>query len=453
MSKPKHITIVGAGLVGSLLAVYLNRRGYKVSVFEKRADMRKSNVSAGRSINLALAQRGIHALEQAGLMNDVLPLLIPMKGRMLHEIGSQPEFFPYGQREHEVIYSVSRGGLNNMMMTAAESNSDTEFFFEHELVDVDLKNDHLKFVDLGVGKERSVSFDFLIGADGGGSQVRSELMEACGGKCSAEMLDHDYKELEIPADKDGGFLIDKNSLHIWPRGGFMLIALPNLDGSFTVTLFMPTRGETSFEQISKNNVASFFEEVFPSAAKLMPELETDFCLNPTGDLGTIRCYPWVHDNAMILGDAAHAIVPFHGQGMNCGFEDCAKLDRLLNEFDDDWTRAADEFQKTRKPNADAIADMALENYVIMRDSVSDDLFQKKKVLGFELERRFPRRFIPRYSMVMFHDIPYHDAIQRGLIQDEIMSGLLKGKDDPLDVDYEAAETLIVEKLSELTFAF
>ena len=449
---------MGAGLVGSLLAVFLHRRGYAVDVFEKRPDLRVRGGSAGRSINLALAARGMNALEQAGLLELVRPLLIPMRGRMLHEIGKEPEFFAYGQREHEVIYSVSRGLLNNLMVTAAESESAASFHFEHELVDVDLTRCQLEFRAAAGPENRREEFEYLIGADGGGSQVRQEIVEAGPGSFSAEMLDHDYKELEIPAGKDGRHQLDPNALHIWPRGGFMLIALPNLDGSFTVTLFMPSDRQES-EQASFADLAgpgdarAFFDEVFPTASRLMPELEQDFAENPTSDLGTIRCDNWVHGNTLILGDAAHAIVPFHGQGMNCGFEDCAKLNQMLDEFDDDWNSAAAAFAESRRPQANAIAEMALENYVVMRDSVSDARFQAKKELGFRLEARWPKRFIPRYSMVMFHDIPYAEAQRRGAIQEAIMEDLLGDGNNADAVDLVQAEQWIQDRLTELELNF
>ncbi len=453
MVRPKHITIAGAGLVGSLLAVILNRRGYRVTIFEKRPDLRTSDISAGRSINLALANRGTHALRLAGLMHDVETLLIPMRGRMLHEWGEPAEFWPYGQREHEVIYSVSRGELNNLMMTAAETECLTQIHFSHEIQSVDFEKNEFRVLDHQTGNTRIESFEYLIGADGGGSEVRQALVDAADGSFTAEMLDHDYKELEIPAGPGNTFQIEKEALHIWPRGGFMLIALPNLDGSFTVTLFMPSQGEISFEKLTDPDVViEFFREQFPSAIEFLPFLAEDFFSNPTGELGTIRCDTWVYRNSMLLGDAAHAIVPFHGQGMNCGFEDCAKLNDLLDQYDDDWEVAAAEFEKARKPNADAIADMALENYVIMRDSVSDAEFQLKKEIGFKLEQKFPQQFIPRYSMVMFHDIPYAEALHRGKIQDEIMNQIIRGN-DPNDIDMTLAERLIQAELSPLEFAF
>jgi len=287
---------------------------------------------------------------------------------------------------------------------------------------------------------------------------RRSLIPAVDGKSESEFLDHDYKELEIPAgrnatDKNPGYQIEKEALHVWPRGGFMLIALPNLDGSFTVTLFMPKTGKNSFENLKKpDDVKSFFETHFPSALALIPELEKDFFDNAQGRLGTVRCSPWFfEDKAVILGDASHAIVPFHGQGMNAGFEDCSELIRLLDEFEDDWSKVLPGFDRIRRPNAHAIAEMALENYVTMRSSVSDPKFQLKKQVGFELEKRFPKRFVPRYSMVMFHLIPYAEAFDRGTIQQEILSALTADADSLEEVDFKKAESMVVEKLAEVNF--
>lgn len=446
--RDEKITIVGGGLAGSLLSVMLGRRGYDVTVFEKRADMRKQTVDAGRSINLALAQRGIDALKRAELMDDVEPLLIPMRGRQLHLSSGEQEFSPYGQREHEVIYSVSRELLNGLMMTAAEEHERVNVRFEQSCEAIDLEKKQVTFQDLSTQASHVVEYDILIGCDGAGSRVRRQIMSAINGESSSEFLEHDYKELTIPATANGEHKIEREALHIWPRGGFMLIALPNLDGSFTVTLFMPKKGSPSFESIEQSDeLQAFFQSEFPTALDLIPDLATEFYGNPTGRLGTLRCEPWYFgDSAMILGDASHAIVPFHGQGMNAGFEDCAILSSMLDEADHDWKSVIAEFSRIRKPNADAIADMALENYITMRDSVRDEQFQLKKEVGFELERRLPNRFIPRYSMVMFHTIPYADALARGLIQEEILNHLTVGKSSIEQVDLEEGCKLVEERL-------
>lgn len=447
--KEKRVVIVGGGLAGSLLSVMLGRRDYDVTVFEKRADMRKREVDGGRSINLALAQRGIKALTAAGLMDRVSPLLIPMRGRQLHLPGGQQEFSPYGQREHEVIYSVSRELLNSLMMTAAEEHERVNVVFEHDCETVDFDKRQIQFRDLPSDNKRLVEYDILMGCDGAGSRVRRQMMPLVDGKSRSDFLDHDYKELTIPPGLGGSHQIKTEALHIWPRGGYMLIALPNLDGSFTVTLFLPKTGDVSFESLKDiDSVNTFFAEQFPTALELIPELAVEFFENPTGLLGTLRCEPWHRgDSAVILGDAAHAVVPFHGQGMNAAFEDCDVLCQLLDDLDHDWAKALAEFSRVRKPNADAIADMALENYVTMRDSVMDEQFQLKKEVGFELERRHPDRFIPRYSMVMFHSIGYAEAFERGGVQEELLNEVTSGKGSIAEVDLDWAEKLVIERLA------
>lgn len=438
--RPREITIVGAGLVGSLLATLLGQRGYRVQLLERRSDMRRYEVDAGRSINLALSERGIHALDLAGLMDQVRPLLIPMRGRMLHDEKGNTEFSPYGQRPEEVIYSVSRGGLNRLMMTAAEQHPDVQLRFNQRCQSINFEANRLELTDQVTGERILHDFEILVGADGAGSQVRQAMIRAVGGAATSEFLDHDYKELEIPSGPEGTHRIEREALHIWPRGGFMLIALPNLDGSFTVTLFLPKEGDPGFDRLTgEEEVAAFFARWFPSAASLIPELTKDFFSNPTGPLGTVRCAPWHYQNdSLILGDAAHAIVPFHGQGMNAGFEDCSELIRLLDEHGEDWDAVLPEFSQIRKPCGDAIAQMALENYVTMRDSVLDPQFQLKKELGFALERELPDRFIPRYSMVMFHRIPYDVVLQRGKMQERLLGTLVEGKTSLAEIDLAAA---------------
>ena len=388
MSRPKEITIAGAGLVGSLLGVLLGQQGYKVRIIERRGDSRNDDVDSGRSINLALSERGIHALRLAGLMEQVEPLLIPMRGRMLHSVDGRTELLSYGQRPHEVIYSVSRQELNSLLLTAAEDASDVNVTFDQKVTDIDFDTRQLGTVDASSGQNHTLSFELLIGADGAGSRVRRSLIAKTEGKSRSEFLDHDYKELEIPAI-DGKHAMEPEALHIWPRGGYMLIALPNLDGSFTLTLFLPKTGDPSFKSLdSPAKVRAFFDQQFPDAVPLMPDLVEDFANHPAGRLGTVYCSPWHYkDCGLILGDASHAIVPFHGQGMNAGFEDCSELLRLLEQNDHDWATTLPNFEQHRKPNADAIAQMAIENYTTMRSSVIDEKFQLKKELGFELERR------------------------------------------------------------------
>ncbi|MEM9941148.1 MAG: NAD(P)/FAD-dependent oxidoreductase [Planctomycetota bacterium] len=450
MEKSK-IVISGAGLTGSLLALLLGQRGYDVTILERRPDTRSNTEDSGRSINLALSSRGIHALKMAGLMDQVGQLLIPMSGRMLHFESGRSELMPYGQRDHEVIYSVSRRDLNAMTLNAAVAASKVDVKFLQKVSKVDLANNQIVVEDIPTGQSRVENFDLLIGADGAGSRTRRSLIPFVNGKSTSEFLDHDYKELEIPAATNGKYQIEKQALHIWPRGGYMLIALPNQDGSFTVTLFLPKSGPDGFSQLeSSKDVQHFFEANFPSAIRLIPDLIQDYFDNAQGKLGTLRCSPWFYqDSCVILGDAAHAIVPFHGQGMNAGFEDCSELIRLLNHYHDDWKSTLQEFDRIRKPNADAIAEMALENYVTMRESVADPKFQLKKEIGFRLETRFPDRFVPRYSLVMFHRVPYATAYRRGKIQQQILSSLADEIESVNDVDFSRAEILVHENLSTL----
>ena len=451
MHRPKKIHIVGAGLVGSLLAVMLGKRGYEVTVLERRPDPRLKAAESGRSINLALSSRGIAALTNAGLMDEVNELLTPMKGRMLHLEDGREVFSSYGQRPEEVIYSISRNSLNVLMINKAEQSPPVNVHFSQKLEWIDFDRNTISARDLPSGNAHEQPFEIVIGSDGAGSKTRRILMPVNGGQSKTEFLDHDYKELEIPAGPNASYQIEKNALHIWPRGDFMLIALPNQNGSFTVTLFLPKEGPVSFRSLeNQGNVQPFFKEYFPDAIRLIPNLENDFNDNPTGRLGTVRCGPWHHsDKAVILGDASHAIVPFHGQGMNAGFEDCFELNRLLDEHDDDWSTALPEFDRIRRPNAEAIADMAIENYVTMRSTVIDPKYQLKKDLGFELEKRFPECYLPRYSMVMFHLIPYADAFERGKKQKAILDQLVENIGSLEEVDFDLAKELIQEQLTPM----
>ncbi|MEA5446368.1 NAD(P)/FAD-dependent oxidoreductase [Gammaproteobacteria bacterium AB-CW1] len=450
MSNEK-IMIAGAGLAGSLMAVYLARRGFDVTVFEKRPDMRQETISAGRSINLALANRGIAGLEGAGVMDRVNDLLIPMEGRMLHDEQGGLDFQAYGKRPEEVIYSVSRGELNKRLMDAAEETGRVRFHFNQALESVDFEQRRIHLIDELRGEKQALGCDRLIATDGAGSPTRQAMEAHLGMTVSEELLGHGYKELNIPGTANGDWQMERGALHIWPRGGYMLIALPNLDGSFTVTLFLPHKGEPSFNSLGNapEKIRSFFESEFSDATKLMPDLLDTYLENPLGKLGTVRSPQWrVNDFALLLGDAAHAIVPFHGQGMNCAFEDCLELDRCLDEFEGDWTQAFAATEARRKPNANAIADMALENYVEMRDSVRDPKFKLQRELGWKLEERHPNRFIPRYSMVMFHHLPYAEAQSRGRIQQTILNELTADTDSLEGVDMKHADELVRERLSE-----
>ena len=417
----RPINIVGAGLAGALLAVLLARRGFKVILYDRRPDPRKADTEGGRSINLALAARGMRALERAGVMERIQPLLIPMRGRMVHDASGATTLQPYGQREHEVIYSVGRAALNRVLIEAAAHYDTVDLRFEQTCLGAQPENNTLRFQDRKTNREYELPLAPTIATDGAGSAVRTSLARVKQVSVREDWLDHDYKELTIPATS----ALDGNSLHIWPRGGFMLIALPNTDGTFTVTLFLARRGPNSFATLdSPSAVREFFQREFADVVPLMPDLLEDFAAHPQGQLGTVHLTPWQIDGkVLLLGDAAHAIVPFHGQGMNAAFEDCSVLDALLDRHDT-WAGLFAELAESRRPNTTAIAAMALENYIEMRDTVLDAGFVRRKAIAMELERRFPDRFIPRYSMVMFHpEIPYAEAQRRGRLQDEILREL------------------------------
>jgi kynurenine 3-monooxygenase len=444
-------TIIGAGLAGTLLAILLARRGHGVRIYERLADMRHSRIPAGRSINLALAARGIRALELAGVMEQVMPLLIPMRGRMLHAVDGSLTFVPYGQRDNEVIYSVSRPGLNRILLDAAEQ-AGVEIVFRCTAVAADFQHHCMVFRDESSSRLVELPMRRVIGADGAGSLVRRALVSEYEVPYSEDLLKHGYKELTLPPDADGRHRIEKNALHVWPRGGFMLIALPNLDGSFTVTLFLPHHGEDCFASLTDTaRVDAFFARHFPDVRSQMPNLAGEFLQHPTGVMGTVRCERWsVEDRLLLIGDAAHAITPFHGQGMNCAFEDCRELVQMLGEADD-WATSFRNFEQARRPQTDAIADMAIENYLEMRDTVRDPKFHLQKALSLELERRFPGRFVPRYSMVMFHDeIPYGLALERGRIQNKILAQLTRNANSIAVIDFEAAARLIEERLPPIS---
>ena len=422
MTSIKHIGIIGGGLVGSLLSIYLAKRGYQVSVFERRGDPRKTSADEGRSINLALSNRGIRALEEVGLAEEIKKMAIPMHGRMMHDHEGKLTFQPYG-RQGQYINSVSRSGLNGMLISQAEKNN-VRFFFHHKCTHVDLAATSAIFHHQQ--NTRSRAFDILIGADGAFSSVRSAMQVTDRFDYSQRYLEHGYKELEIPSTGNGDFVLEKNALHIWPRESFMMIALPNPGGSFTCTFFFPFEGRDSFSSLSEDeDVLNFFRRTFPDAVKRMPNLLKDFGANPTSSLVTIRCYPWVRNKTMLIGDAAHAMVPFYGQGMNAGFEDCRILSDILEEHEDDWLQALDAFQRRRKKDCDAIAELAFLNFTEMRDKVADPEFLLRKKIEARLHDLFPRKWIPLYSMVTFHDdIPYSDAFRLGKKQEKIMDDVM-----------------------------
>lgn len=419
------VTIVGAGPVGALLALLLARDGREVQLIERRSDPRRAAADSGRSINLALAARGLLALEQAGVLERVRGEMVAMRGRQVHELGGASSFMNYGLRPTEVIHAISRTRLNAALIEVASQVPQIKLRFSQRGIDVDPRTGTLQWRDEIDGSAHSEAAALLIAADGAGSAVRTALATRGVLQATEEALDHDYKELLIPAAPDGGYLLDQNALHIWPRGGYMLIALPNPDGSFTATLFLPARGTLSFETLASSATArDFFAQQFPDALALLPDFDAQFMRNPQGKLATLYCWPWHQHGVLLIGDAAHAIVPFHGQGLNCGFEDCVLLARLLADGGDTQD-ACRRFERERRPNTDAIAAMALENYEEMRARVLAPDFLRRKQLTVELEMRFPQRFIARYSMVMFHpEISYAEAQRRGALQQQVLDALL-----------------------------
>ena len=423
MRNIKHIGIVGGGLVGSLLSIYLSKRGYRVSVFERRDDPRGATEGEGRSINLALSTRGIRALEEVGLAGDIKEMAIPMRGRMMHDRAGNLTFQPYG-REGQFINSISRSGLNARLIDQAVT-SGVQFFFRHKCVGVDLGETSAIF-DRGPGGQVTQTFDLMAGADGAFSAVRAAMQLTDRYNFSQHYLEHGYKELHIPAG-NGDFVLEKNALHIWPRESFMMIALPNPDGSFTCTLFFPFEGEQSFASLSDNDrVLDFFAKAFPDALRHMPRLLDDFNTNPTSSLVTIKCYPWQRNRTFLIGDAAHGIVPFYGQGMNAGFEDCRILNQLLETYRGDWAAVLLDFQQSRKKDCDAISTLAFDNFIEMRDRVADPEFLLRKKIEGRLHELFPTRWIPLYSMVTFNDqIPYSQAYETGKKQEKIMDSVMQ----------------------------
>ncbi|MEY2496474.1 MAG: kynurenine 3-monooxygenase [Verrucomicrobiota bacterium] len=425
--------LVGSGLAGGLLAAYFGRRGYQVDLYERRADPRAGNFVGGRSINLALSTRGIHALEQLGIADEVMRHAIPMRGRMIHDKSGDLHFSPYDRDPNKCINSIGRAALNTTVIEAALRYPNVRVLFNHVCTDVDLDSATAQFADsfveagvspaVVVRQEIEVSGDAIIGVDGAFSAVRQSMQKKLNGfQYDESYLAHGYKELTIPPAADGSWVMEKNALHIWPRKSFMMIALPNPDGSFTCTLFWEFKGPRSFETTTTDDeVRRFFGEEFPDAVPLMPALLEDFRENPTGSLVTIRCAPWFYkDKVALVGDAAHAVVPFYGQGMNAAFEDCVVLDECLAQFSDNRERAFAEHFSRRKENADALATLAVENFIEMRDKTASKTFRAKKKLDHALEGLLPGIYLPLYAMVTFTRMPYAVAARRARLQDRIV---------------------------------
>lgn len=423
----KQATIVGAGLVGSLWAVYLTKAGYNVTIFESRDDIRKADISAGKSINLALSNRGWKALETVGAADIVREIAIPMYGRMMHDLEGNLTFQPYG-KENEAIYSTSRGDLNSILMTFAENTGNAKIIYNHQCLDVDLDTNEITFVNRKTKETLVHKTDVIFACDGAFSAVRySGLQKTDRFNFSQNFIADGYREILLPANADGTHKLDKNALHIWPRGRFMLIALPNEDGSYTCTLFMPHEGgENSFDKVNtREEVDAFFKTTFPDFYALMPEIADQWENHPLSSLAIMRSYPWHVNKTVLMGDAAHATVPFYGQGMNAGFEDCTVMWELMQKHNEDWDKVFEEYSVTRKPDGDALQELSLYNYLVMRDYVADPKFLLRKKIEAKFSKLYPEKWMPLYSQVTFSDIRYSVAYAEGqrqiVMMDEIMA--------------------------------
>jgi kynurenine 3-monooxygenase len=443
----KKVAIVGAGLVGSLWAVYMAKRGYQVHVFDRRPDIRKMKIVQGKSINLALSDRGWKGLEGAGIADAIREVAIPMHGRMMHAVDGKLTYQPYG-KEGQAIYSVSRGLLNQTLLKCAAEHANVTFSFQHRCKDVDLDTNTLVFHDEVSGQEVRDSFDQVFGTDGAFSAVRSRLTRLDRYDYSQNYLDHGYKELEIPAHADGTHQLDSSCLHIWPRGEFMMIALPNVDGSFTCTLFIPFEGEHALANLkTPEAVKAFFDEHFADAVPMMPELVDDFFANPDASLVMTKCNPWHYkDRVCLMGDAAHAIVPFYGQGMNAGFEDCTYLNALLDEHHDDFASVLPEYTRLRKPAGDAILQLALNNYIEMRDKTADREFLLQKRIEGRFSEKHPQLWKSLYEQVSFSHTPYQEALHNGHRQQKIMDRVMEMEDIETKWDSDEVEQSMLKLL-------
>ncbi len=421
----KEATVVGAGLVGSLWSILLAQRDYRVKLYDRRSDMRKAGFLGGRSINLAMSNRGWKAIEKAGIVDAVKATALPMKGRMMHSVSGDLTFQPYG-KEGEAIYSVSRGGLNLELLHQASKYDSVSFHFDERCMGIEQGSLNAKFEHTETGLQHESDSPLIFGTDGAFSAVRGSLQRTPMFNYSQQYLPHGYKELSILPDADGNHLLEKEYLHIWPRGHFMLIALPNYDGSFTCTLFLPFKGKEAFENLNTDKeIMDFFERFFPDTIPLMPNLVEEFKTNPSASLVTVRCNPWTYKSKVLLmGDASHAIVPFYGQGMNSGFEDCSIISELMDSKGDDWASIFEEVNQSRIKDADAIADLALRNFIEMRDQVGDPKFLLRKKIAGWLHEKHPDTFIPMYSMVTFSHIPYHIALAESKAQDQLFEKIL-----------------------------
>ncbi len=445
----KKINIIGAGLVGSLLSIYLAKRGYKIDLFERRPDMRTANISAGKSINLALSDRGWKGLEGVGIADEIKKIAIPMYARAIHHKDGSTVHQPYG-KDNQAIYSVSRAEINMRLMDLAEQQENVNIHFNERCTSIDRKSLTAEFINDETKKVKTAQSDLLFGSDGAFAASRLNMqLTSDRFEYNQHYISAGYKELIIPSGPNGEFLLEKNALHIWPRGSFMMIALPNMDGNFTCTLFFPFEGEKSFASIkTREQVQNFFEEEFTDAVPLMPTLLDDYMNNPVSSLVTVKCFPWTFDNKIgLIGDAAHAIVPFFGQGMNCGFEDCVVLNDLIEKHKEDWTKIFDEYQTLRKPDGDAIADLAVANFIEMRDKTADPKFLLQKKIEARFNGKYPEKWIPLYSMVTYSPhIRYSTALKEGQKQEAIMQKIMAMPDidkkwDSIEIENEMLKYL------------
>ncbi|WP_026462194.1 FAD-dependent oxidoreductase [Adhaeribacter aquaticus] len=449
MINKENVTVMGGGLVGCLLSLYLAKKGYHVDVYERKPDLRKAYKEYGRSINLALSDRGWKALNGIGIGDDIRKVAIPMYGRMMHDIQGNLSFLPYG-KGGQAIYSVSRGGLNIALLDLVEAEPNVNLHFSQQCQRVDLQTNKVYLKNSGTGEESIIKPDRLFGVDGAYSMVRYSMQKTERFDYSQSYLNYGYKELTIAAGPFGKWVLEKEALHIWPRGNYMMIALPNLNGTFTCTLFFPYDGEESFSALkTEADVLAFFNKQFPDAVPLMPDLAKEYFANPVGDLVTIKCSPWAFsDKVLLLGDASHGIVPFYGQGMNAGFEDCTIFNELLEQHTGDWHTIFDTFQKLRKPNTDAMADLAIYNFIEMRDKVADPRFLLQKKIESKINALYPEHWIPLYTMVTFSDIPYAEAKAAGERQEKIMAQLMPHIQTEADFDKPEVQLMIKKYVLE-----
>lgn len=443
----KKVIIVGAGLVGSLWAVYMQKAGYQVVIYERRSDIRKAEISAGKSINLALSERGWNSLKAAGIEKEIEKIAIPMSGRIMHSVEGDLTYQAYGKKD-EAIYSVSRGHLNAIMMDLAESKGNTKIHYQHQCLDANLEKGHITLKNLNTQEVFEDKADVIFAADGAFSAVRYNSMQKVDRfNFSQFYIEDGYKELLLPADENGNYQIEKNALHIWPRGRFMLIALPNEDGSFTCTLFMPFENDKyAFKQLdSDDKIEDFVKEVFPDFYEMIPNLIENWHQNPLSSMSITRCFPWTVGKFALMGDSAHSTVPFYGQGMNAGFEDCFVMWELFNKHKD-WDKTFKEYQKIRKPDGDALQDLSLDNYYVMRDHVADEKFLLQKKIEAKIHERHPNKWIPLYSQVSFSNIRYSDAYKQGKIQEEIMRKVMSTPSIEKNWDSEEVENQILSMI-------